>query len=113
MTHENFLMYYATQPDFCPERYDIQTTIQKFIAYLNRVLDDQFRKYSLMTVMPTVLAYRLGLLVRNTIFYELFCLLAPEEISFDIFTLVCMRGCGLLAAYFSPCGTNKNHFRFF
>jgi len=113
MTHESFIMFYATQTDFSLDKYDVQTTSVKVMAYVNKVLEDQFKKYSLMTHMPMLVSYRLGMLVRNIVFYELFCLLAPEEINFDLFSMIRLRGCGLYSAYFSPCGTNKNYFRFF
>lgn len=88
MTHESFIMFYLMQPNFSLETYDVQNTVQRFIIYLNHVLEEQFRKYNLLKFMPMVVQYRLGTIVRNTIFYELFCLLSPEEINLDLLTML-------------------------
>jgi hypothetical protein len=47
------------------------------------------------------------MLARNLIAYEIFSLIAPEDIQFDLFDLMLMRNNGIFTAYFSPCGLNQ------
>lgn len=101
MTHEHKIQYFL-HIDKPPLPFTSVPVLSRHILDLLRYFFSRFKN-----MIPNLIEYRLSMLARNLIAFEVFELISPEDIQVDVYDLMLLRGNGLYTAYFSPCGLNQ------
>lgn len=88
----------------------IQETSKALVKHVNDLATYIFSKYPQANeLVPYIIEYRLSNLIRHVFWFEMFALLAPEDIRMDMLSLFKSQNFFMYASYFLPCGfTNGN-----
>jgi hypothetical protein len=96
---------YLLQADFTVHN---QTDQTRLIEHVIDVCAYLFQKYTLSMTLPKIVDYRLSMLLRHLLWFELFAIFSPQDIKVSLPTLLTYANMGIFGIFVAPCGKLAN-----